>query len=428
MKVFKFGGASVKDAPSVRNVAQVIKQFCNEELVVIVSAMGKTTNSLEELVRLYFEKGDWQSQIQVIKDFHWEITNGLFEANHQVFERLASIFESITHYMDKADGKSYMEVYSEMVSQGELLSTRIIRNYLDENIHKAIWVDARNYVKTDYNYIDARVDWDMTKRNINEKIPVFTKDAIVITQGFIGSNGEGKTTTLGREGSDFSAAIFATGLNAESVTVWKDVPGVMTADPNKMPDAEIISKLSYTDASEMTYYGASIIHPRTIKPLAQNGINLYVRPFTSPKELGTTIGAKDAGKHPASFILKTKQVFVDFKVTDFTFIDEKKLSMIFNALDQLNIKINLMQNSAVSFSICIDKKFDKVEKLVERLSDSFNIEMRDNLEMLTVKGYDQGALDKIYKRKEVLLEQKSKDVYHLLYVPEKIHQKLSKPS
>ncbi|UXX80036.1 aspartate kinase [Reichenbachiella carrageenanivorans] len=425
MKVFKFGGASVKDAPSVKNVAEVIKQFCNEELVVIVSAMGKTTNALEELVQLFFDKGDWQGQLQVIKNFHFDISNGLFEKDHQVFERLETIFEGIAKYLSFAESKPYMEVYSEMVSQGELLSTRIIRNYLNENIHKTIWIDARTYVKTDYNYIDARVDWDMTKRNISEKIPAFAKDAIVITQGFIGSNGEGKTTTLGREGSDFSAAIFATGLSAESVTVWKDVPGVMTADPRKMPDAVIIPKLSYTDASEMTYYGASIIHPRTIKPLAQNGIKLYVRPFNAPEELGTVIGDEGTGMHPASFILKTKQVFIDFKVTDFTFIDEKKLSMIFNALDQLNIKINLMQNSAVSFSICIDKKFDKVEHLVQRLSDTFNIEMRDNLEMLTVKGYDQEALDKIYDRKEILLEQKSKDVYHLLYVPEKKHKELS---
>ncbi|MEO9967550.1 MAG: aspartate kinase [Reichenbachiella sp.] len=428
MKVFKFGGASVKDAPSVKNVAEVIRQFCNDELIVIVSAMGKTTNALEELVKLFFEKGDWKSKLEEIKSFHLEISNGLFESDHQVFERLESIFSAIAKYLNNAEGKPYIEVYSEMVSQGELLSTRIIRNYLNENVHKTVWLDARNYIKTDYNYIDARVDWEMTTRNIIEKIPVFAKDSIVITQGFIGSNGEGKTTTLGREGSDFSAAIFATGLKAESVTVWKDVPGVMTADPNKMPDAEIISKLSYTDASEMTYYGASIIHPRTIKPLAQNGIKLYVRPFNSPNNLGTTIGDEHAGMHPASFILKTKQVFVDFKVTDFTFIDEKKLGMIFNALDQLNIKINLMQNSAVSFSICIDKKFDKVEKLVERLSESFHIEMRDNLEMLTVKGYDQSALDKIYERKEVLLEQKSQDVYHLLYVPEKKHRDLSEMS
>lgn len=426
MKVFKFGGASVKDAPSVKNVAEVIRQYCDDELVVIVSAMGKTTNALEDLIKLYLDKGDWQSQLKTIKKFHLEISGGLFDADHQVFDRLETIFENISAYMNAADGKSNMEIYSEIVSQGELLSTRIIRNYLNENVSKTIWIDARNYVKTDYNFIDARVDWDMTKRNIAEKIPVFTKDSIVITQGFIGSNGEGKTTTLGREGSDFSAAIFATGLNAESVTVWKDVPGVMTADPNKMSDAKIIAKLTYTDASEMTYYGASIIHPRTIKPLAQNGIKLYVRPFNAPKDLGTTIGDETAGKHPASFILKTKQVFVDFKVTDFTFIDEKKLSIIFNALDQLNIKINLMQNSATSFSICIDKKFDKVEQLVERLSDTFDIEMRDKLEMLTVKGYDQEALDKIYDRKEVLLEQKSKDVYHLLYVPEKKHKELSK--
>lgn len=428
MKVFKFGGASVKDAPSVKNVAKVIEQFCHEELVVIVSAMGKTTNELEELVRLFFEKENWRAQLEGIKAFHLDITSHLFETDHQVVERIESIFEGIARYLNFAEGKSYIEVYSEMVSQGELLSTRIIRNYLNEYIHKTIWVDARNYVKTDYNYIDARVDWDMTTRNISEKIPVFVKDAVVITQGFIGSNGEGKTTTLGREGSDFSAAIFATGIQAESVTVWKDVPGVMTADPRKMSDATIIPNLSYTDASEMTYYGASIIHPRTIKPLAQAGIKLFVRPFNAPEEIGTTIGTDSDEKHPASFILKTKQVFIDFKVTDFTFIDEKKLGMIFNALDQLNIKINLMQNSAVSFSICIDKKFDKVEKLIDRLSSSFDVDMRDNLEMLTVKGYDQQALDKIYKRKEVLLEQKSKDVYHLLYVPEKKHQNSGQPT
>ncbi len=428
MKVFKFGGASVKDVPSVKNVADVIKQFCGDELVVIVSAMGKTTNSLEELVRLYFEKGDWKDRLQVIKNFHLDILNGLFRPGHEVFERLGSIVKGIAKYLTCAGDKSYIEVYSEVVGQGELLSTRIMGNYLNENIHKAIWVDARNYVKTDSNYIDARVDWGMTKRNIGDKIPGFAKDAIVIAQGFIGSNGEGKTTTLGREGSDFSAAIFATGLNAGSVTVWKNVPGIMTADPQKMPDAEIIPNLSYTDASEMTYYGASIIHPRTIKPLAQNGIKLFVRPFNSPEELGTTIGTEGDGKHPASFILKTNQAFVAFKVTDFTFIDEKKLGMIFNALDQLNIRINLMQNSAVSFSVCIDKKFDKVEKLVARLSGSFHIEIRDNLEMITVKGYDQEALDKIYHRSEVLLEQKSKDVYHLLYVPEKKHKELSEPA
>ena len=426
MKIFKFGGASVKDASAVKNVAEVIHRFANEELVVIVSAMGKTTNALEELVRLHQENDDWQNQLSEIQNFHMKISSKLFSPEHEVFVRLDSIFERIKNYLETAIKRSYLEVYSEVVGQGELLSTRIIRNYLNDNIHKTVWIDARTYIKTDFNYIDARVDWDITKRNIYEKIPVFARDSIVITQGFIGSNGEGKTTTLGREGSDFSAAIFATCLKAESVTVWKDVPGVMTADPRKMPDATIISNLSYTDASEMTYYGASVIHPKTIKPLAQNGIKLYVRPFTAPEEIGTTIGAHIQEKHPASFILKTSQVLIDFNVTDFTFIDEKKLSVIFNALNQVNIKVNLMQTSATSFSICIDKKFDKVRELVSRLKDSFNIGLRENLELLTIKGYDEDALDKIYKRSEVLLEQKSTNVYHILYVPEKKHKELSK--
>lgn len=425
MKVFKFGGASVKDSASVRNVAEVIKRFADEELVIIVSAMGKTTNSLEDLVSAYFEKSDWQEKLDLVKSFHLNISEGLFDQGHEIFNRLEVIFERISNYLKTAAGKSYMEVYSEMVSQGELLSTRIIRCFLHENIKKTVWLDARDYIKTDYNFIDARVDWDITKQNILGKIPEFTADSLVISQGFIGSNSEGQTTTLGREGSDFSAAIFATCLEAESVTVWKDVPGVMTADPRKMPDATLISNLSYTDASEMTYYGASIIHPRTIKPLAQSGIELFVRPFTAPDQLGTVIGPNIKDKHPASFILKTAQVFIDFKVTDFTFIDEKKLSIIFNALDQLNIKINLMQTSAVSFSVCIDKKFDKVEKLMERLKGAFDIELRQNLEMLTIKGYDQDALDKVYERTEILLEQKSKDVYHILYAPEKKHKLLS---
>jgi len=425
MKVFKFGGASVKDAESVKNVADVIKLFCHEELVIVVSAMGKTTNHLEELVQLYFDKNNWNEKLDWIKDFHINISNGLFEAKHPIFARIASVFDTIKSYLDQAEDKKYDEVYSEMVSQGELLSTRIIKHYLNDNIKKTTWLDARQYVKTDFNYTDSRVDWEITNRNIKDAIPAFAKDSLVISQGFIGSNAEGKTTTLGREGSDFSAAIFATGLQAESVTVWKDVPGVMTADPRKMPEATVIKELRYTDAAEMTYYGASIIHPRTIKPLAQNKIKLYVRPFTTPEEIGTVIGKGHAQEHPASFILKTNQVFIDFGVTDFTFINEKKVSIIFNALDQLNIKINLMQNSATSFSICIDKKFDKVEKLVERLKNDFTIDVREKLELLTVIGYDDQAMNDIYERSDIILEQKSKKVYHLLYVPEKRHKALS---
>lgn len=426
MKVFKFGGASVKNAAAVKNVADVIKKFCDEELVIIVSAMDKTTNHLEEVVQLLFDKGDWQAKLDWIKDFHIDVAKGLFADDHEIFSRIDSIFEGIADYLRKAENKEYAEVYSEIVSQGELLSTRIIRHYLNDNIKKTVWLDARRLIRTDFNYTDSRVDWEMTNKNISGKIPTFAKDSLVISQGFIGSNGEGKTTTLGREGSDFSAAIFATGLQAESVTVWKDVPGVMTADPRKMPEATIIPELTYTDAAEMTYYGASIIHPRTIKPLAQNKIKLYVRPFTAPDQTGTVIGRGHAKQHPASFIVKTKQVFVDFKVTDFTFIDERKLSIIFNALDQLNIKINLMQTSAVSFAICIDKKFDKVERLVERLKDDFEIEVRENLELLTVISYDDEALSTIYKRSEVIMEQKTKHVYHLLYVPEKKHIQMSK--
>ena len=416
MKVFKFGGASVKDAHAVKNVAEIVRNFNNDKLIIIVSAMGKTTNKLEKVIQEYLNEGDWNSSLLTIKNDHIQIAKELFVENHEIFTRIKGIFYGIEKYLTQKNFNSNLELYSEIVSQGEILSTRILRNYLNENVNKAAWLDARKIIKTDFNFIDARLDWDFTQSLIIDKIDSLKETNIVVSQGFIGSNNEGKTTTLGREGSDFSAAIFATCLNAESMTVWKDVPGVLNADPKLMPDATIIKEISYQEASELTYYGASVIHPRTIKPLAQKNIKLFVRPFTAFSEVGTVIGDFETA-FPTSFITKYNQVLVEFNVKDFSFIDEKKLSIIFHELDGLNIKINLMQNSAISFSICIDKKFDKVEKLLERLKDKFDITHHDGLTLQTIKNFDEASLEKISTNSNVLLEQRTTKDVHVLYEP-----------
>lgn len=418
MKVFKFGGASVKDAPAVKNMAAIVNKFSDEELVIIVSAMGKTTNALETVVREHFEGKDWKPQLQSIREYHLKVAAGLFDPNHVLFNRIEAIFDTISTYLEEAEDRSYVEVYSEIVGQGELLSTRIVRNYLNENVKNTHWIDAREFIKTDYNYVDARVDWVITEHLIHGTIPKYTSDSIVLTQGFIGSNNTGKTTTLGREGSDFSAAIFATCLRAESLTVWKDVPGILTADPRIIPDARIIKQLTYTEASEMTYYGARVIHPRTIKPLAQNDIKLYVRPFTNPDDIGTVVGEEGGGRHPASFIVKQDQVLLSFKVRDYSHIDERKLGLIFHELDRLNIKINLMQNSAISFSICVDKKFGKVKALRESLKDEFEISYNENLELITIKNYDDESVGQINPGLKVLMEQKTRNNLYLLHALE----------
>ena len=415
MKVFKFGGASVKDAPAVKNMAEIVGKFSDDQLVIIVSAMGKTTNALEKLVNAYLADKDWKTTLNDIKEYHIKVARGLFREDHVIFDRIDAIFDSISNYLNESSDRSHMEIYSEIVGQGELLSTRIVRNYLNENIRPTRWIDAREFIKTDYNFIDARVDWEITSHLIYDRVRKYARDSIVLTQGFIGSDNAGKTTTLGREGSDFSAAIFATCLKADSLTVWKDVAGILTADPRVMPDAEIIEKLTYTEASEMTYYGARVIHPRTIKPLAQNNIKLYVRPFTDPEQIGTVVGEETTSRHPASFIVKKNQVLLSLKVRDFSHIDEKRLGLIFHELDRLNIKINLMQNSAISFSICIDKKFDKVERLKKNLEEHFDIGYHENLELITIKNYDEHSFDKIGPGINVLMEQKTKNNWYLLH-------------
>jgi aspartate kinase len=416
MKVYKFGGASVKNFSAVKNMCGIIKNNNSEKLVVIISAMGKTTNALEELLFLRAKEADYNPKLQEILNYHLEIANGLFEdTNNPVFSLLEKNFQDIGKYLEpEINEKNYNQIYDQIVSYGELISTSIVAHFLNYCQIPAEWVDARNYIRTDNIFREAKINWEVTEELIRLKIPEILENKVIITQGFIGRSHEGNTTTLGREGSDFSAAIFAHCLDAKSLTIWKDVPGVLNADPKLFKDAVKFDTISYNEAAEMTYYGATVIHPKTIKPLANKNIPLWVKSFEKPDERGTCITNEYNEKIIPAVIFKFSQTLISFGVKDFSFIDEKKLSIIFHVLDQLNIKINLMQNSAITFSICIDTQEYKIKQLLESLKNDFTIFYNQNLTLITIKNYDEETLEKIVMDKHIVLEQKSRHTFQIL--------------
>jgi aspartate kinase len=408
MKVFKFGGASVKDAAGVRNLAEIVSTQGNDA-VVVVSAMGKTTNALEELVRAYVNKQTDNAQhlFDQLSNYHTAIMNELagdFSSVHQTFAHLAD-------YLKQPVTGNYDETYDQLVSLGEVLSTQIIAAYLQQTGLQTQWLDARQLIRTDATFREGRVDWDTTSRLINEAVP---RDTVTITQGFIGQVAPNRTTTLGREGSDYTAAIFAYCLNAESVTIWKDVPGVLNADPKWFDETVLLEKLTYQDAIELAYYGATVIHPKTIKPLQNKGIPLYVRSFLKPDAPGTVIGNYERHLSTPSFIFKINQVLISLHPNDFSFIAEDNLSRIFGRFAQAGIKINLMQNTAISFSVVVDNNPDRVPALLDTLKQDFRVSYNDSLELITIRYYDQGTIDRVLVNKKLLLEQKSRYTVQLV--------------
>ncbi|GCC50149.1 aspartate kinase [Chryseotalea sanaruensis] len=410
MRVFKFGGASVKNAPAVVNTASIIHANVNGPLMVVVSAMGKTTNALELIVNAILSKQDYKNELQRLKDYHLNITNELFKAEHPIHKEIITVFDSI----DDLSIKSFSEdqLYDQVVSLGEILSTLIVAAYVNQNGDKCTWLDAREFIKTDSNYRESKVDWDSSKlamTSIN-----FEVVKCYVTQGFIGRSTDGLTTTLGREGSDFTAAIFASCLDATSVTIWKDVPGVMNADPKRLPAAIVFEELPFKEAAEMTYYGASVIHPKTIKPLANAGIPLLVKNFDNPKLPGTRIHECNVDDLPPLIVFKDNQCLISCKVVDYTFIDEAQLGIIFKALAELSIKINLMQNSAISFSFCVDFRENKILKLIESLQHHFEVYYNTGLTLITIKNYDEKTFDFYRKQKGVMLEQSSRSTLQVL--------------
>jgi aspartate kinase len=422
MKVFKFGGASVKDAISVKNVACILEEYKNEKLFVVVSAMGKTTNALEEFTSALYEDLDLAKiHLAKIKDYHFNILNELFHnPNHSAFNDLHNTFVELDWMLDEIPMQAYDHTYDQVVSLGEILSTKIVSHYLNHVGLNNHWIDVRDFVRTDNNYREAKVDWHTTELLFNSnKEHFFEKNNICITQGFIGSTSENFTTTLGREGSDYTASIIAYLCHAEQVTIWKDVAGVMNADPKKFSDAVLIPHLSYHDAVELTYYGATVIHPKTIKPIQNKHIPLYVRSFINYHESGTVIN-DDPGSHTQPcFIHKPDQLLLSISGKDFSFIVEDNISKIFSVLASFQIKVNLMQNSALSFSVCIDNT-SKSKALIEQLSIHFFVRYNNEIELFTIRHYNTEAIEKLIKEKEVLLEQRSRSTLQLVVKKNKL--------
>lgn len=416
MLVFKFGGASVKDAAGVVNLSNIVKKYQGQKLLIVVSAMGKTTNALEKLTKAYINgSDDLHAVFDEIKDYHFDIARELFAANHPVFDDVANAFVEIDWMVEDEPHADHDFIYDQIVSIGELVSTRIVAAYLNQTGVKTQWLDVRSYVHTDNNYREGNVNWDKTRTSIGQEIPALLNKSIVVTQGFLGGTSENFTTTLGREGSDYTASIFASCLNAESVTTWKDVPGILNADPKHFTDTVKFNELSYAEAIEMTYYGASVIHPKTIKPLQNANIPLLVKSFNDPAAEGTII-KESAEMHfdKPVIILKQNQVLLSISARDYSFISEVHLSEIFRLFAQNNIKANIMQTSALSFSVCFDLNQERFEKLLAGFSQDFKVKYNSDLTLITVRHYKLYDLKGLVENRSLLLEQVSRNTAQMV--------------
>ena len=379
--------------------------------MVVVSAMGQTTNTLERIVALSQNRQSISDEISLLANYHYEIVDSLFEKSTSIRIALEKLFEQIK--VESSKKGEYDHVYDQVVSFGEVISSVILSQYLTSQGIENEWVDARHFISTDKNFREAKVEWSKTEKHA-QKLRNILSEKIIITQGFIGSTSEGLTTTLGREGSDYTAAIFASCLQAKSVTIWKDVPGVMNADPKRLPAATVFEELPFKEAAEMTYYGASVIHPKTIKPLANKGIPLYVKNFDDPSLPGTKIHECRIDHLPPLIVFKENQCLISCRVTDYTFIDEHHLGVIFQALNEKNIKVNVMQNSAISFSFCVDFRENKIISLVRELGEKFEVYYNSGLTLITIKNYDQKTFDEYRLRAGVVLEQSSRSTLQVL--------------
>ena len=411
MKIFKFGGASVKDAAGVKNLIRVLKTVGYQDTLVVVSAMGKTTNALEKIIEIYFKDQPAQlsQELLMLKEFHLKIVDELFgDQTQKVSKVVQDCFEELHSFLKTNKAPNYSFVYDQVVSYGELLSTSIIHHYFEVQGWKSFWLDARECIKTDDYYRAANLNWEQTQ----DLIKSHTKDRqLIITQGFIGSNSNNFTTTLGREGSDYSAAIFAYALNASSVTIWKDVPGVLNGDPRVFKNTELLHQISYREAIELAFYGASVIHPKTLQPLQRKEIPLYVKSFENPEQNGTAVSkGKTLDPLIPCFIVKKDQVLIRLSSIDFSFIVEENISYIFGLLHEYQMPVELIQNSAISFSVCVNNKYKRLEELILVLRSRFNVEVKEHVDLFTVRHFNQTALQSIRANgKQILLEQRTEE-------------------
>ena len=418
MKVFKFGGASINSVERIKNVGTILQAFKGEKILVIISAMGKTTNALEKVVDAFFDKKNDAALalFEEVKQQHLSILKQLVHANWQkAADSLKDFFTEIEWLLHDTPVRDYDYYYDQVVCSGELLSTAMMSSYLNEVGITNQWIDVRDIIRTDDNFRDATIDWNVTAEKVNDNIsPLFVNTNIVITQGFIGATNENESTTLGREGSDYSAAIFANLLNAESQTIWKDVEGVMNADPKQFANATFLEALSYDEVIEMAYYGAQVIHPKTIKPLQNKSIPLHVRCFLQPQLAGTIISNAPVHNLPPIIVVKQNQVLMQFNSKDFSFVGEEYVSRLYELFAQIKLRPNLIQNGAISILCCLDDRPDKIEKLALAATEIFDVQVQKELTLLTIRHYTKDKFDELTKDKTILLTQRTTETVQAL--------------
>ncbi|MGB5387156.1 MAG: aspartate kinase [Eudoraea sp.] len=414
MRVFKFGGASVKDAEGIINLVKVLKETGHQNTFLVVSAMGKMTNAMEAVVKAYFDKQvGLKNALDEVVLYHQTILEALFEdKKHPVYQKVNLLFEEVRGFLAWNKSPNYSFVYDQVVGYGELLSTTIVSMYLNEVGIKNYWMDIRDFIKTDDNYRDGRVNWEKTQGLISKGVE---ENKLYITQGFLSSDDNNFTTTLGREGSDYTAAILAYCLNANSVTIWKDVPGVLNADPRYFEETSLLNKISYREAIELAFYGASVIHPKTLQPLQRKEIPLHVKSFINPRDAGTTVG-KGIGIEPEipCFIVKKNQVLMKLSSLDFSFIVEDSIGDLFKLLHDYKMKVDLIQNSAISFSVCVDNKYNRLSDLLDQLSGKFKVVCHEDVSLYTIRHFNTEAIKSLQNGRDVLLEQRGKETLQIV--------------
>lgn len=425
MKVFKFGGASIKDAASIQNVVNILKKNQENIPLVIISASGKTTNALEIVANAYYEGNTLQAfeALEAVKNHHYSILEELFPNNaHDIYADISDMFVDVEWILEENPVGNFDQIYDQIVSLGELLSSKIVAAYLIEAGMKAHWLDVRDCILTDNNYRDANIEWEETERKIKKNISDLKGQDLIITQGFLGITSENFTTTLGREGSDYSAAIFSFCLDATSMTIWKDVPGVLNADPRLFKDVTLLEKISYSEAIEMTYYGAQVIHPKTLRPLQRKNIPLYVKSFIHPENEGTIVFDKEPEFYPPVMVVKQNQELLNFYSKSFYFVDEARFSKLFDAFARHRIKVNMTQNTALAFSVCVDADRKKIETLTAELTQEYHIESISDLKLLTVRHSNESIIERLVKGKKIYLEERIKDTVQMLINSDEILQ------
>ena len=418
MNIFKFGGASVNSAEGVRNFVKIVQSYKNETIVVL-SAMGKSTNALEEIVDDFFKKSNkLEQKFNSLKTYHLDIINELFtKKKDAVFNKVDKLFNQLHDYLQKEPTLDYDFDYDQIVSFGELISTTIVSEYLRLSGSPNKWIDIRTCLKTDNTYREGKIDWELSQKLVPQTFS-FNNTFVYVTQGFLGGTTTNQTTTLGREGSDYTAAILSYILDVDKLSIWKDVPGVMNADPKWLDDAQKLDRISYQEAIELAFYGAKVIHPKTIQPIKRKKIPLQVRSFIDYSESGTliSIASKQMEKQIPVFIRKQDQVLISIRPSDFSFILEENLSLLFALFAKHRMKVNLTQNSAISFSVCVDKSERRLKALLDEISQDFEVKYNDDVELITIRHHDEAAVERMTAGKEILLEQRSRDTAQFVIV------------